>query len=87
MNLWELLLCRWVLTWGKPLFHNHGRDPWKGVKENSDGAMRSHDNMVAASGLIRDSRGNWIFGFTRSLGRCSILVAELWVVHDILMHA
>ncbi|KAL4353501.1 hypothetical protein GQ457_06G018870 [Hibiscus cannabinus] len=44
-------------------------------------------SAAACGGLIRDENSNWIIGFTRSLGCCPVLFAELWGVHDALKHA
>ncbi|KAK8631058.1 hypothetical protein V6N13_079822 [Hibiscus sabdariffa] len=38
-------------------------------------------------GVIRDCEGRWLCGFARSIGRCNVLLAELWVIHDGLLHA
>ncbi|KAK8508563.1 hypothetical protein V6N11_049300 [Hibiscus sabdariffa] len=48
------------------------------MKANSDGAVRSHDSMAVAGGMLRDSRGSWLFGFTRSLSltACSVRVLD-----------
>lgn len=40
--------------------------------------VRGDERWVAARGVIRDSRGNWIVGFQRYVGCESALVAELW---------
>ncbi|KAL8143992.1 hypothetical protein V2J09_017024 [Rumex salicifolius] len=46
------------------------------VRLNTDGAVR--DGRAAAGGVIRDSSGTWLGGFTRSIGICSVPAAELW---------
>ncbi|KAE8676972.1 hypothetical protein F3Y22_tig00111565pilonHSYRG00006 [Hibiscus syriacus] len=33
------------------------------------------------------TNGAWLFGFSRSLGVCSVLNAELWEIHTVLAHA
>ncbi|KAK8658742.1 hypothetical protein V6N13_036939 [Hibiscus sabdariffa] len=38
-------------------------------------------------GLIRDDSGGWLTGFYRSIGRYSVLLAELWAIYDGLNHA
>ncbi|KAE8678678.1 hypothetical protein F3Y22_tig00111402pilonHSYRG00081 [Hibiscus syriacus] len=46
------------------------------------------DNMEAAGGgVIRDSSGDWIAGYTRNIGRCTACHAELWAVLDSLEFA
>ncbi|XP_039045181.1 uncharacterized protein LOC120184890 [Hibiscus syriacus] len=62
---------------------------WKGpeddwVESNCDGAMGGANLMASARGVIRYSQGEWIIDFSRSLGICSALLVELWVVHDAL---
>lgn len=50
-------------------------DGW--IKLNSDGAYKGGLNMAGCGGLLRDSFGNWIKGFTRKLGRCDAIHAEM----------
>ncbi|KAL4384089.1 hypothetical protein GQ457_15G019500 [Hibiscus cannabinus] len=47
----------------------------------------SSDSWVATGGVIRDAYGGWISGCARSIGRCSVLMAQLWASHDILLAA
>ncbi|KAL4291581.1 hypothetical protein GQ457_14G017740 [Hibiscus cannabinus] len=42
---------------------------------------------AAVVGVFRDAHGSWLGGFARNIGRCSVLLAELWVVHDCLSRA
>ncbi|GAU26920.1 hypothetical protein TSUD_05900 [Trifolium subterraneum] len=46
------------------------------VKCNSDGAVMSARHKAACSGVIRDESGAWISGVARSVGYCSVLMAE-----------
>ncbi|KAH1083388.1 hypothetical protein J1N35_023149 [Gossypium stocksii] len=39
-------------------------------------------NVAGAGGLIRDSNGNWIAGFSRFIGSSMPLQAELWGIAD-----
>ncbi|KAF7821450.1 ribonuclease H [Senna tora] len=48
------------------------------VKLNVDGSFWQQTNSVGCRGVIRDSNGNWLAGFSRSLGRGNSLLAELW---------
>ncbi|KAH9685693.1 putative ribonuclease H protein [Citrus sinensis] len=50
---------------------------WLCVSLNTDGA-RKGSGYAGVGGLIRDSNGNWLMGFTVNLGMCSVLSAELW---------
>ncbi|KAL4280844.1 hypothetical protein GQ457_03G019340 [Hibiscus cannabinus] len=51
-------------------------DGW--VKLNTDGTRSSIDGRAACGGVLRDHTGTWIRGFTRFVGRCSVVEAELW---------
>ncbi|KAK8689240.1 hypothetical protein V6N13_087962 [Hibiscus sabdariffa] len=50
-------------------------------KVNTDGSHLSDSGSSACDGVIRDSSGLWIRGFTKFIGPCSILEAELWDIH------
>ncbi|GLT84201.1 hypothetical protein SLE2022_024470 [Rubroshorea leprosula] len=52
------------------------------LKLNTDGSAIDNPGKVARGGLIRDSWGNWILGFSRRIGWSSILLAELWAIRD-----
>ncbi|KAL4284355.1 hypothetical protein GQ457_16G011300 [Hibiscus cannabinus] len=54
------------------------------VKVNADGAVDPKEGDAAARGVIRDDEGHWLGGFTRSLGSCTVLMSELWAIHDAL---
>ncbi|KAK5818964.1 hypothetical protein PVK06_023918 [Gossypium arboreum] len=43
-----------------------------------DGAVQLDSGLVAAGGVLRDKEGQWIIGFHRFLGKCSVFNAELW---------
>ncbi|MBA0868782.1 hypothetical protein Goshw_018740 [Gossypium schwendimanii] len=49
---------------------------------NIDGVVYSSSSFSTASGVIRDGKGTWIFGYNRFLGKCSFMVVELWVILD-----
>ncbi|KAK8979447.1 hypothetical protein V6N11_073446 [Hibiscus sabdariffa] len=38
-------------------------------------------------GVLRDDLGQWLLGFARFVGRCDVLVAELWGIHNGLLRA
>ncbi|GAU50328.1 hypothetical protein TSUD_290640 [Trifolium subterraneum] len=48
---------------------------------NTDGASKM-DVAAGCGGLLRNSHGQWIGGFSRHLGICSAYLAELWGVLD-----
>ncbi|KAK8478191.1 hypothetical protein V6N11_020183 [Hibiscus sabdariffa] len=50
------------------------------VKINVDGAVHPSTSAAAIGGICRSDSGEWIFGFSRRIGCCSILNAELWVI-------
>ncbi|KAL4311976.1 hypothetical protein GQ457_01G025270 [Hibiscus cannabinus] len=50
------------------------------IKLNVDGAMDLRDGSATIGGVIRDDQGNWIFGFSKSVGICSVLTTELWAI-------
>ncbi|MCH81151.1 putative non-LTR retroelement reverse transcriptase, partial [Trifolium medium] len=50
-------------------------DGW--VKLNTDGACIER-SVAACGGVLRNSQGEWIGGFSKFLGTCSAYVAELW---------
>ncbi|GLT95270.1 hypothetical protein SLE2022_129620 [Rubroshorea leprosula] len=52
------------------------------LKLNTDGSAINNPGKVAGGGLIRDSWGNWILGFSRKIGWSSILLSELWAIRD-----
>ncbi|KAF7830841.1 reverse transcriptase [Senna tora] len=53
-------------------------DGW--LKLNTDGSCLGNPGSMAAAGIIRDSNGNWISGFSKQLGFGNSLKAELWAI-------
>ncbi|KAK8548005.1 hypothetical protein V6N12_060932 [Hibiscus sabdariffa] len=68
-----------VLYWSRP--------PRGWIKANVDASVHSGDGHAAIGGVLRDENGCWILGFRRSIGCCSVYVAELWAVQDMLARA
>ncbi|KAL4383133.1 hypothetical protein GQ457_15G003950 [Hibiscus cannabinus] len=60
-------------------------DEW--VKINNDGAVVGRLNLATIGGVLRNNVGAWIFYFSRGIGYCSVLLAELWTVHNALLYA
>ncbi|KAL4362445.1 hypothetical protein GQ457_04G027620 [Hibiscus cannabinus] len=58
------------ISWSAPPRH------W--IKINTDGARNNISGLASCGGVGRDDEGNWKFGFSRFLGLCSALEAELW---------
>ncbi|KAL4376633.1 hypothetical protein GQ457_02G015780 [Hibiscus cannabinus] len=57
------------------------------VKINVDATVSTLDCTAAIGAVFRDCEGNWLCGIARSIGRCNVLLAELWAIHDGLLHA
>ncbi|KAL4308369.1 hypothetical protein GQ457_01G026590 [Hibiscus cannabinus] len=57
------------------------------IKGNVDASVHTANGLAAIGGVIRDENGDWIVGFTRPVGHCSVLLVELWVLHDMLARA
>jgi ribonuclease HI len=49
------------------------------VSLNTDGASKEHQ-LAGCGGIVRGSQGEWLGGFSKSIGRCSAFIAELWGV-------
>jgi ribonuclease HI len=58
------------IGWKRPL------DGW--VKLNCDGACKGNGELAGCGGLLRQSDGTWIKGFSRKIGACDALHAEMW---------
>ena len=54
-------------------------------KLNTDGSLVAALGSATGGGLIRDSKGNWVTGFTRKLGNANSFTAEVWALRDGLM--
>ncbi|KAK8631589.1 hypothetical protein V6N13_028372 [Hibiscus sabdariffa] len=52
--------------------------PMGWVKLNSDGASSLIDGNAACGGVLRDYHSAWVRGFSKFVGRCLALEAELW---------
>ena len=51
-------------------------------KLNIDGSVRGNLGRANAGGLIRNSMGSWIRGFSRSIGITHSMAVELWALRD-----
>ncbi|MBA0678557.1 hypothetical protein Goari_019896 [Gossypium aridum] len=49
---------------------------------NTDGSIGNEVGFVAVGGIARNRDGEWILGFNRYLGNCSVLYAEFWGILD-----
>ncbi|XP_028754982.1 uncharacterized protein LOC114714409 [Neltuma alba] len=60
------------IKWRRP-----GED-W--IKCNVDGAVNTISGQAACGGVLRNSQGEWIAGFSKYLGKCSAIEAEEWAI-------
>ncbi|CAJ2634326.1 unnamed protein product [Trifolium pratense] len=52
------------------------------VKLNCDGAYKESLDLAGCGGLIRDCDGQWRTGYTRKIGTCDALHAEMWGMYE-----
>uniref|UniRef100_A0A2N9FRC0 RNase H type-1 domain-containing protein n=1 Tax=Fagus sylvatica TaxID=28930 RepID=A0A2N9FRC0_FAGSY len=57
------------------------------VRLNTYGSVLGNPGQTSAGGVLRDSNGNWIRGFSHNSGITNLLVAELWGLRDRLLLA
>jgi len=48
------------------------------IKLNSDGACRDLGHIFGCGGIFRDTDGQWIKSYTKKIGACDALHAEMW---------
>ncbi|KAK9043266.1 hypothetical protein V6N11_071613 [Hibiscus sabdariffa] len=60
------------------------RHPPSWIKASVDVAVDMADGQATIEGVIRDENGGWVHSFARSIGRCSVLLTDLWALHDML---
>ncbi|KAK8537856.1 hypothetical protein V6N12_044002 [Hibiscus sabdariffa] len=63
------------------------RPPEGWHKLNTDGAVCVDSGMASCGGVLRTDAGGWVIGFSKRLGICTVLEAELWVVFEGLLSA
>ncbi|MBA0805714.1 hypothetical protein Gohar_005206 [Gossypium harknessii] len=51
-------------------------------KINIDGTRNLNLGSAWSTTVARDEHDNWMWGIGRSIGRCSVLQVELWVIYD-----
>ncbi|KAK8572720.1 hypothetical protein V6N13_048300 [Hibiscus sabdariffa] len=60
---------------------SHWLAPEEGrYKLNTDGARCNTDGFASCGCVVRDALGAWKFGFSKFIGMCEVLEAELWGV-------
>nr|GMC80045.1 LINE-type retrotransposon LIb DNA [Ipomoea batatas] len=52
------------------------------VKLNTDGAAKKSSGMASAGGLVRDSDGNWLWGFMVNIDITNSFMVELWGLRE-----
>ncbi|KAF7821907.1 reverse transcriptase [Senna tora] len=73
-NLDSPLLKEFFISWSPP--------PEGWLKLNVDGTCQGSPKLIAGGGLIRDSLGNWIHGFTKFFGQGNSILAELCAIYE-----
>jgi hypothetical protein len=51
------------------------------VKFDCDGAHKKSVDLAGCGGLLRDSNGQWIQGYTQKIRTCDALHAEMWGIY------
>lgn len=51
-------------------------------KLNTDGASFGNPGKAGGGGIIRNSHGHWVKGFSRSIGYTTSIIAEWWALRD-----
>ncbi|KAF7844395.1 reverse transcriptase [Senna tora] len=51
-------------------------------KLNTDESCQRNQNLIGGGGLILDSNGNWVNGFSKFMGEGNNLIAELWAIFE-----
>ena len=62
------------ISWSAP--------PTDWVKINVDGSCKPDVGAIAAGGLLRNERKEWLFGFATNKGNGNIAEAELWGIFE-----
>jgi len=61
----------------REIFVQWDSPPGDWIKLNLDGASRGNPGPTGAGGVFRGPHGNWVFGFSINLGRCTVVKAKL----------
>ncbi|MBA0694217.1 hypothetical protein Goari_004533 [Gossypium aridum] len=61
----------------------------KGLSEeciliNIDGVVQLQSGNAADGGIVQDETRDWVFGYNRYSGQCSIFYAKLWGILEVL---
>ncbi|KAK9013943.1 hypothetical protein V6N11_005118 [Hibiscus sabdariffa] len=63
------------------------RPPEEWCKLNCDEAVVTSSGYSTCGGVIRNAAGDWLIGFSRKLGICSVIESELWGIYEGLLVA
>nr|POE86012.1 putative ribonuclease h protein [Quercus suber] len=74
VNSTSTVLHKSMVWWNKP--------PEGWFKLNTDGASYGNPGKAGGGGIIRNSHGHWIKGYSRSLGYTTSIIAEWWALRD-----
>ncbi|KAH1040165.1 hypothetical protein J1N35_041908 [Gossypium stocksii] len=58
----------------------HTSSNWVSLK--SDGSVRPNEGFATVGGFVSDHNDEWIIGYCKYLGNCSVFEAELWGILD-----
>ncbi|KAF7820958.1 reverse transcriptase [Senna tora] len=61
-------------------FSLNGTPPTNWFKINTDGACSGNPGPFAIGGVIRNSHGNWVHGFSSFVGDGTAIKAEIWAI-------
>ncbi|MBA0874644.1 hypothetical protein Goshw_019981, partial [Gossypium schwendimanii] len=68
------------ITWSSNEIIKESNRNW--VHINIDGVVQLDLGLVVAGGVVCDENRDWVFGYNRYLGKCSIFYVELWGILD-----
>ena len=52
------------------------RNEW--ITLNTDGCCKGNFELAGCGGLLRNTNGDWIKGYSYNIGSCNVLAAEMW---------
>ncbi|KAK5847121.1 hypothetical protein PVK06_003423 [Gossypium arboreum] len=94
-NIEEIIKCayNWAKHYGsirrrgrERIGRHTSREDFVGTRKwiciRSDGVVKVNTGSASAGGVMRDQNGDWILGFNRKVGNCSVYEAELWGILD-----
>ncbi|PNX70361.1 hypothetical protein L195_g057316 [Trifolium pratense] len=72
--------CQFILRWVLQYMPSMSVVYYYAIKSIEGGRrlVKLEHMSAGCGGLLRNSDGQWLGGFSRNLGRCSAYLAELW---------